>query len=50
MFFFDKKHAIIVPVAARSRHLAIFFCNWFTVPKKCSAASLLAMETALLPF
>ena len=51
MFLSDqKKNAILVPVAARSRHLALFFCNWFTATKKFSAASLLLMETALLPF
>ena len=38
MFFSDKKHAIIVPIATRSRHLALF-----------SVTGLLSQRNALLP-
>ena len=51
MFFFDKKSMRYLCWSPHVVHMPSFFmCNWLPDTKKCSAASLPLIETALLRF
>ena len=57
MFLFDRKtcnncagRRTLSSSYIVAHMLSFYVCNWFPATKNCSAASLLLMETALLPF